>query len=75
MKNPESIDSLDGPKTIMVHMFNVERFNRANGRFLTLVESLGLPEGQERAHKSLIQQELWDLWENPWGVEEKTPNF
>lgn len=56
-------------------MFNVERFNRANGRFLTLVESLGLPEGQERAHKSLIQQELWDLWENPWGVEEKTPNF
>lgn len=71
----ENTESLDGPETIMVHLFNVERFNRANGRLLTLVESLGLPEGQERAHKSLVQQELWDLWEHPWGIEEKHNSF
>jgi hypothetical protein len=56
---------------IMVHLFNEERFNTFLGKLLTYADTLGLPEGQSVAYKSLIKQELWSLWENPWGTEEK----
>lgn len=61
--------------SVMVHMFNQERFDRFLGRVLTLAETLGLPQTQEEAYKSLIKQEVWDLWEHPWGIEEKESNF
>lgn len=60
---------------VMVHGFNQERFDRLLGRVLTLSETLGLPAGQETAYKSLLKQEVWDLWENPWSIEEKEKNF
>jgi hypothetical protein len=34
--------------------------SRLEGRLLTLLESLGLPEKQEEAIKSLVRQELWN---------------
>lgn len=63
---------LNENNTIWVHEFNKERFDYFLGRILTLVETLGLPETQEKAFKDIIKQEIWSLWENPWGVEEKT---
>ena len=62
-------------ETVMVHGFNEERFNNFLGRILTIVETLGLSSSQETALKSLVKQEVWALWENPWSVEEKEKNF
>lgn len=36
------------------------------GELLTLLETLGLPETQERAIKSLVRQRLWDSFHD-WG--------
>jgi hypothetical protein len=63
---------LNDKNTIWVHEFNVERFDHFLGRVLTLVETLGLGETQEKAFKDIIKQEIWSLWEHPWGMEEKT---
>lgn len=38
---------------------------------MTLIETLGLNESQEKAFKDITKQEIWHLWEHPWGVEEK----
>ncbi len=56
---------------IIVHGFNVEKFNHFLGRILTIVESLGLETVQREAVKSIIKQEVWDLWEHPRFIEEK----
>lgn len=56
---------------ISVHSFNQERFNYHLGRVMTLIETLGLNESQEKAFKDITKQEIWHLWEHPWGVEEK----
>lgn len=57
--------------TIMVHEFIEERFNHFLGRVMTQIETLGLGEKQEKAFKDIIKQEIWYLWEHPWGTEEK----
>jgi len=59
-------------ETIFVHEFNKERFDYFLGRILTMIETLGLNENQEKAFKDIIKQEVWSLWEQPWGIEEKT---
>jgi len=66
---------LNNENKIYVHEFNKERFDYFLGRVLTLVETLGLGETQEKAFKDIIKQEIWSLWEHPWGVEEKTTMF
>lgn len=40
------------------------RIRDAQGRLLTLIEALGLPEKQEEALKGLIKQELWKVTED-----------
>lgn len=35
------------------------------GRMLTLIEGIGLPEGQERAIKSLVRREIQELYSSP----------
>ena len=55
------------------HIFNVERFERFLGRVLTMIETLGLNQTQEKAFKDIIKQEIWDLWEHPWGIHERFP--
>jgi len=56
----------------MIHGFNVERFNHFSGKVQALVETLGLPKSQEDAFRSLLKQEIWDLWEHPAFIEEKS---
>lgn len=56
---------------VSVHSYNQERFEYLLGRVLTMIEAIGLNSGQEKAFKDIIKQEIWYLWENPWGVEEK----
>ena len=63
---------LNNEEKIWVHEFNKERFDYFLGRTLTLIETLGLNGNQEKAFKDIIKQEVWSLWENPWGTEEKT---
>lgn len=58
--------------TIMAHLFNVERFEHFLGRTMTILETVGLSEKQEKALKDIVKQEIWSLWEHPWGIEEKT---
>lgn len=61
-------------ESVMVHGFYVERFNHFLGRVMTLVETLGLAEGQEKAFKDIVKQEIWSLWENAPFVEHKVLN-
>lgn len=56
---------------IIVHEFNEERFSYFLGRVMTLIEILGLEETQEKSFKDMVKQEIWSLWEHPWGIEEK----
>ena len=63
LKTPEN--------TFMVHTYNVERFEKFVGKTMNLIETLGLQPRQEDAFKNIIKQEIWSLWENPWGIEEK----
>lgn len=56
---------------ITVHGFNVEKFDYFLGRVLTIIETLGLPQSQEKAVKDLVRQEVWYLWEHPRFIEEK----
>lgn len=37
------------------------------GRLLTIIEAIGLPEGQEKSLKSLVEQEIWEGF-NRWGI-------
>lgn len=59
-------------EAVMVHGFYVERFDYFLGRILTLIETLGLNETQEKAFKDIIRQEVWHLWEHAPFMEEKT---
>ncbi|MEK7994735.1 MAG: hypothetical protein AAB403_13105 [Planctomycetota bacterium] len=59
---------------VMIHGFNVERFNAFLGKLLTLADTLGLPQAQSEAYKSLIKQEVWNLWEHAPFIEEKEWN-
>ena len=45
------------------------------GRLLTIIESIGLPQGQESSLKSLVEQEVWEGF-NRWGemIDSKTHN-
>jgi hypothetical protein len=44
----------------------VESFKVKNieGKLLTIVESIGLPETQEKAVKGLVRQAIWDVIDN-----------
>jgi hypothetical protein len=44
------------------------------GELLTIVESLGLPERQEKASKSLLRQRLWDSFHD-WGHMVKAKDY
>lgn len=44
--------------------FESGQFNSLIGQLLTLVESWGLEPTQENAVKSLVKQEIWQLWKN-----------
>lgn len=58
---------------VTVHGYNEFRFNHFAGRVMTLIETLGLGESQERAFKDIVKQEIWSLWERPNYIEEKDP--
>lgn len=36
------------------------------GKLLTIIESLGLPEKQEKATKDIIRNEVYDAFDNAW---------
>lgn len=59
------------PTGIIIHGFNKPRFNNCIGKLLTLVEVLGLEQEREQAFKSLVRQEIWNLFEHPMYIEEK----
>lgn len=73
MKINEPIEELTSK--VMIHGFNVERFETFMGRVLTLAETLGLPERQEKAYKDLLKQECWSFWEKPAFIDEKDYMF
>jgi hypothetical protein len=37
-------------------------FRMLEGRILTVIETIGLPEKQEEAIKSIIRSDIWDIW-------------
>jgi len=39
--------------------------NQIEGKLLALVESIGMPQGQESAVKSLVRQFLWEPFNDP----------
>lgn len=57
------------------HGFSESRFNNLVGRIMTQIETLGLPENQEKAFKDIIKQEIWSLWEHAQLVEQKKTQF
>lgn len=59
----------------VVHLYDVKKFEYHIGRTMTLIEALGLSETQEKAFKDIIKQEIWSLWDYPWGTEIKTSTF
>lgn len=67
----DTLSTPSKPTKIMIHGFNKERFNHCLGKLLTLVEILGLDQIQEQAFKSIIKQEIWDLFDNPMYIEDK----
>lgn len=62
-------------ETVIVHGFYESRFNYFLGRVMTLIETLGLTETQEKAFKDIIKQEIWSLWEHAPYMEEKELGF
>ncbi len=54
-----------------VHLFTVQKVEYLLGRIMTITETLGLNEKQEKAFKDIIKQEIWSFWEHPWGTEQK----
>ena len=34
------------------------------GRLLTFIEAMGLPQGQEKAAKDIVRQELWKVYQD-----------
>lgn len=38
-------------------------FNLLQGRILTDIETLNLPEKQENALKSILKNDIWSIWE------------
>ena len=68
---PKGTGNPPATNLVTIYGFNVERFNSFTGRILTLAETLGLPEPQQTAFKTLLKQEVWDLWEHPAFIEEK----
>lgn len=47
----------------VVAIIHTWRLSHLEGQVLTIVESLGLPESQEKAIKSLLRDSLWRWWE------------
>lgn len=43
------------------YVIQQESISALQGRLLTLIEAIGLPEGQEKAVKDLVKNELWKL--------------
>lgn len=41
------------------------------GKLLTIIDSLGLPERQERAVKDVIRNEVYDSYDNAWIIGEE----
>ena len=56
---------------ITVHCFVEYQFNDFLGKLLTFADTLGLEKTQSDAYKSIIKQEVWDLWEQPKYIEDK----
>lgn len=69
------VTGITADSKIMVHGFNSERFNTFLGKLLTIADALGLPKEQADAYKSLVKQEVWNLWEHPAFINEKEWNF
>jgi hypothetical protein len=62
-------------KKVEVQGFYEKRFRLFEGRMLTQIEALGLPEGQQEALKSIFRNELWYMWNHAPFSEEKTLEF
>lgn len=56
---------------VQVNGYVVGHFKRLEGKLMTLLESLGLPPGQEKAIKDLVRNEIWSIWERPSFLEVK----
>lgn len=72
-------------KEITINGYGTGHFKRLEGKLMTLLESLGLKETQEKAIKDLVRGEIWHMWEhssfsenkvieNPTAVEENSDN-
>lgn len=61
--------------TVIVHGFYESRFNHFLGRMMTLIETLGLNETQEKAFKDIVKQEIWYMWEHAPFIEFKELEF
>jgi hypothetical protein len=55
----EEAPIFDMPNLALMH--RQYQFREFEGRLLTLVESMGLPDKQEQAIKSYVRRELWDF--------------
>jgi len=49
----------------IIHGYEFTNFEKLSGKLLTLIDSIGLQETQNKALKDLIKQEVWGLWEDP----------
>ncbi|MHA1401627.1 MAG: hypothetical protein ACTSQE_14855 [Candidatus Heimdallarchaeaceae archaeon] len=49
----------------VVHGYTLSKFSYLEGRIRTIVETLGLPERQEKALSQLIVNETWSMWDKP----------
>lgn len=47
----------------MVFVYNYQ-FRELEGKMLTLLETLGLPDKQEKAIKTQVRRAIWDSWDN-----------
>lgn len=43
------------------YLITENKISHAEGRILTFIEALGLPDKQERSLKSIIRTEIWDI--------------
>jgi hypothetical protein len=62
----ESSNVMDPSNTIYLH-YLIDNFEikQIEGKLLTIVESIGLPDTQEKAVKGLVRQAVWDVVEKP----------
>jgi hypothetical protein len=64
-KTHAGLPSTEGPP-IMGFVIWPYEVGDIEGKLLTIVESIGLPESQEKAVKGLVRQALWDIVDKPY---------